>query len=89
MATWEYKSYDELCQAKTDEERRELCLALSAFFQSYTVNKKGKEELPHRNYFDTIRSHLKLSIKEKSLGEIHICDSIKMKKCKYISSMDY
>ena len=70
---------EEHCESSTLEQKEEFQIALSSFFNTYEP--QGKEdELPSRNYMDTIRSHLRTIIKKKTEGKIDICDQIQMPK---------
>ena len=74
LKTFGYPTIEKLLDQ--DTPIAELQGALNSFFGSYTVGKA--EELPTRNYSDQIRSHLRISIKEKTDGRLDICDKIKM-----------
>lgn len=77
LETWNTKTLDDFCKAKPAEERKSFKIALSLYFNTYTVG-PNDDELPMRNYVDCIRSHLRTVVKEKTVGEIDICDPHKM-----------
>ena len=68
------KSLEEFCKAPKEMVEKAVC----EYFEAYTVGENN--ELPSRNYADTIRSHLRMLIKEKTNGQIDLTDEFQMPK---------
>ena len=51
---------------------------LCSFFDCYTVG--SNDELPSKNYADTMKSHLRMWVKDKTFGRIDITDQFKFAK---------
>ena len=75
--TFDYKSLDELCEEGCSKE--ELEFAICSYFDSFMVG-KNNDELPSKNYIDTIKSHLKVLIKKKTSNRLDIADNIAFPK---------
>ena len=72
-----YKSLEKLCEEGIKED---LEFAICAYFDSFTVGKN--DELPSKNYIDTVKSHLKVLIKIKTSNILDIADNIVFPKLK-------
>lgn len=72
----EIKNLDDFCKEGNPKEMLED--AVCEYFEAYTVGEK--EELPSRNYADSIRSHLRMLIKEKTKGRWDLNDEFQMPK---------
>ena len=70
------KSLEEFCKEDSPKEMVEKVVC--EYFDAYTVGENN--ELPSRNYADTIRSHLRMLIKEKTNGRIDLTDEFQMPK---------